>query len=180
MKKTLLTPPSSTSSSSSSTSHSSTITTDTDISSSSSSSPLRILLVDDNAINLQLLKKIIQMHFNIQYMDIAYDGYEALQYLQHQLYDLILLDIDMPRLNGIETTRYIRMKSHQGTATTMTMIPILDENRNTPIIAVTTNDSIEAIELYQQVGMDGCISKPVIPHQLKSQLLQFLENTLLC
>ncbi|KAI9309452.1 CheY-like superfamily [Cunninghamella echinulata] len=179
MKKTLLTPPSSTSSSSSSTSNSSTITANTDISSSSLSSPLRILLVDDNVINLQLLKKIIQMNFNIQYMDIAYDGYEALQYLQHQLYDLILLDIDMPRLNGIETTRYIRMKSHQGT-TTMTMVPILDGNRNTPIIAVTTNDSIEAIELYQQVGMDGCISKPVIPHQLKSQLLQFLENTLLC
>lgn len=92
------------------------------------------------------------MNFNIQYMDIAYDGYEALQYLQHQLYDLILLDIDMPRLNGIETTRHIRMNSHQGT-TTMTMVPILDGNRNTPIIAVTTNDSIEAIELYQQVGM---------------------------
>ncbi|CAO3628511.1 unnamed protein product [Cunninghamella blakesleeana] len=176
MKKTLLTPPSSTSSSSSSTSESSILTTSTLSSMTSEPSSilttsLSILLVDDNFINLQVLQKSLQMNFNIRKMDIAYDGYEALEFLQHQLYDIILLDIDMPRLNGIETARFIRVHHDH--------IHILDGNRQAPIIAVTTNDSLEAIQLYRQVGMDGCISKPVIPKQLKSQLLQFLDNTLL-
>ncbi|KAI8338367.1 CheY-like superfamily [Chlamydoabsidia padenii] len=107
------------------------------------------------------------MFFDIQHMDLAHGGQQALHLLEHQLYDVILLDIDMPGLNGVETTQLIR-KQHS-------ISPILDANKTIPIIAVTTSDSLEARLMYRKVGMDACLSKPIIPSQLKSQLLELLE-----
>ncbi|KAI8331676.1 CheY-like superfamily [Chlamydoabsidia padenii] len=100
-------------------------------------------------------------------MDFASDGYHALRLLEHHHYDAMLLDIDMPVMNGVETTEFIRRPTSC----------ILSVNRSIPIIAVTTNDSSEARRLYQHVGMDACLSKPIKAGQLKSQLLELLNQS---
>ncbi|KAI8075810.1 CheY-like superfamily [Gilbertella persicaria] len=69
-------------------------------------------------------------------------------------FDIILLDIDMPLLNGVETAKQIRANL----------------NSTVPIIAVTTNDSIESKDNYLKVGMVKCLGKPVN--------LQLLEQTI--
>ncbi|KAF7722912.1 sensitivity to red-light reduced protein [Apophysomyces ossiformis] len=128
----------------------------------SSASPalLRLLLVDDNHINLRILSRLLTKHFadQIQHMELVQDGLEALKLLHHQPFDLVLMDIDMPILNGVETTRRIRAMEH--------------ENSNVPIVAVTTNDTLDQKQLYADIGMCACISKPIIPDELKKILDQ--------
>ncbi|ORZ14049.1 CheY-like superfamily [Absidia repens] len=130
---------------------------------------LDILLVDDNPINLQLLGKALLSIFTVRRLDLAYDGYQALRLLEHRHYNVLLLDIDMPGIDGIETTQYIRRQPSSSIA------HVLDANRSIPIVAVTTNDSVEARHLYQKVGIDACLGKPIIISQLKSQLLGLLD-----
>ncbi|SAL96048.1 hypothetical protein [Absidia glauca] len=108
-------------------------------------SSLKVLLVDDNPINLQLLQRVLYTIFDIQHMDLVHGGHQALQLLEHRLYDVILLDIDMPGLSGVETTQLIRTQ-HSSSS-------ILDANKTIPIIAVTTSDSLEARLMYRKVGM---------------------------
>ncbi|CAO3587862.1 unnamed protein product [Absidia cylindrospora] len=139
-------------------------------------SSLKVLLVDDNPINLQLLRRALYTLFKINHMDMAYDGHQALKLLEHQPYDVILLDIDMPGMNGVDTARWIR--GDQGISTPSSNLPlVLDANKTIPIVAVTTSDSLEARIIYQNVGMDACLSKPIIRSQLKSQLLQLLDHS---
>lgn len=111
-------------------------------------SSLKVLLVDDNPINLQLLKRVLYTIFDIQHMDLANGGHQALQLLEHRLYDVILLDIDMPGMSGVETTQLIRTQHSSSSIPT-----ILDANKTIPIVAVTTSDSLEARIMYQKVGM---------------------------
>ncbi|ORX52489.1 CheY-like protein [Hesseltinella vesiculosa] len=127
----------------------------------------RFLLVDDNPINLELLKRMLGTLTTsyITTMDCASNGCQALEYLEKNAYDVIFMDIDMPILNGVETTIQIR---------TMSSL-ILACNQAIPIIAVTTKDSLEARQLYKDVGMDACLAKPVLPHLLKSHLFHILH-----
>lgn len=110
---------------------------------------LKVLLVDDNPINLQLLRRALYTLFKINHMDMAYDGHQALQLLEHQPYDVILLDIDMPGMNGVDTARWIR----GGQVSSKNLPVVLDANKTIPIVAVTTSDSLEARIIYQNVGM---------------------------
>ncbi|SAM08387.1 hypothetical protein [Absidia glauca] len=114
-----------------------------------SSLSLTLLLVDDNPINLQLLRKTLLAIFKVRHMDLATNGYQALRLLEQRHYDAILLDIDMPGMNGIETTEIIRQRPSSSSP-----IPsVLDLNRSIPILAVTTNDSSESRRIYENVGM---------------------------
>ncbi|ORZ22031.1 CheY-like superfamily [Absidia repens] len=112
-----------------------------------------------------------------QQMDMVSSGECAIEKLQQQTYDLILMDIDMPGLNGIEATTWIRhghqpeqhhhLEKHQ-------LETVLLQNRRTPIVAVTTNMSLEWKKTYLKVGMNGCISKPISPYVLRHSLSQVL------
>jgi CheY-like chemotaxis protein len=100
---------------------------------------LRILIVDDNPINLNILKKSLHILFKkIKRLEEATNGVEALNLVNLHLFDIILMDIDMPLLNGVETAKHIRKS-----------------NTTIPIIAVTTKDSIESRNLYKEIGMVG-------------------------
>jgi CheY-like chemotaxis protein len=102
-------------------------------------SSLNILIVDDNPINIHILKKSLSKLLNtttIKRLEEANNGIEALNLLNQYHFDIIFLDIDMPILNGIDTTKCIRKKGQK-----------------TPIIAVTTNDSIESRDNYIKIGM---------------------------
>jgi CheY-like chemotaxis protein len=91
--------------------------------------------------------------------DIAEDGLQALEQARATRYDLILMDIQMPGMNGIEVTHAIRADS---------------VNRDTPIIAITANAFDEDRESCLAAGMHDHLGKPVDPEQLYEALLRWL------
>ncbi|KAF9135352.1 sensitivity to red-light reduced protein [Mortierella sp. 14UC] len=125
---------------------------------------IKVMIVDDNSINLSILSRMLEKHFTdiVQMTVITTSGVEALQKLAAEEFDLILMDIDMPVLTGVQTTVAIRQNTPE--------CPVLKQNRNVPIIAVTTSDGAEQRELYQQVGMSDCVSKPIVLPKLRSAI----------
>lgn len=107
---------------------------------------LHVLIVDDNSINLQILSRLLSIHMSesIEHVELVKSGVRALEVLKCRPFDLILMDIDMPILNGVETTKHIRSSSE---------CDILLQNRTCPIVAVTTNDSESWRKLYTEIGM---------------------------
>jgi two-component system, sensor histidine kinase len=105
----------------------------------------RILVAEDNRVNQALLQAYLQKQGHS--VDIAADGKEAITLLQTNSYDLVLMDIQMPHMDGIATTEWIR-NSH---------LPIA----NLPIIAVTANTMELDESCYAELGMDGLVTKPV-------------------
>lgn len=112
-----------------------------------------ILVVEDNKINQIVTKKIIQS--NTMSCTIVDDGYAALIALEREVFDLILMDINMPLINGFNTTRKIREKG----------IKI-------PIIALTAFDKDEVTEEAISAGMNDILVKPFEP----SKLFQVIAN----
>lgn len=117
------------------------------------SSPLRILIVEDHIVNQKVLQNLL---FHLGYnADIANNGFDALQAVAQVVYDLILMDIEMPGMNGFELARRIRaMKDGQH--------PIL--------VAVTAHDGEQEKGKYRQVGMNDSITKPIDVKQLERVL----------
>ncbi|WP_257288173.1 ATP-binding protein [Endozoicomonas sp. SESOKO2] len=126
---------------------------------------IRILLVEDNMVNqkvaVSMLKKI-----GLTQPDIAADGKEALKMSQHQEYDLILMDCQMPEMSGYEATSLIRKRE-----STLHLPHI-------PIIAMTANAMEGDREKCLASGMDDYLSKPIKVNTLKEKLDQWLVNDL--
>lgn len=107
--------------------------------------PLRILAVDDNIYNLKLVAALLE---NLRYKVItASSGFEALTLLQESAFDLILMDIQMPGMDGIEVTRRIRLKESPG--------------HHIPIIALTAHAMASEREAILGAGMVDCLTKPI-------------------
>ncbi|WP_168539900.1 response regulator [Anabaena sp. UHCC 0253] len=107
--------------------------------------PLRILIAEDNIINQKIATKLFQ---KLGYqVDIANNGVEALKSLKQEMYDVIFMDIQMPELDGIETTKAIYQE--------------WGETNRPYIIAMTANAMLSDREHCLSVGMDDFISKPV-------------------
>jgi len=125
------------------------------------------MIVDDNSINLSILSRILEKHFAdiVHLTAVMSSGPAALQRLCIDNVDLILMDIDMPVLTGIQTTQAIRNSAS-------TEYSILEQNRKVPIIAVTTSDSPAEQEIYRQVGMIDCVSKPIALPKLRLAIEQ--------
>ncbi len=105
--------------------------------------PLSILIAEDNLINQKVAKQILQ---KLGYLpDIAINGLEALEAAKLKQYDLILMDVQMPEMDGLEATRYMRQH--------LTVQPI--------IVAMTANAMVEDKEACLQAGMDDYLSKPM-------------------
>lgn len=106
-----------------------------------------ILLVEDNLINQKVATKLLE---KIGYsVDLAENGLKALEALEKASYDLILMDIQMPIMNGLEATKIIRKKYEQ------------TGERGPVIIALTANTMPEDQSNCKEAGMDDFISKPV-------------------
>lgn len=115
---------------------------------------LRVLVVDDNALNLAVLTRLLRKRFShmLDGAPVAVDSaLKALQLLRENVFDVILMDIQMPFLSGVDCTERIRA-GVEG---------VLDTNRYATIIAVTTATGVEPEELYRRSGFDGIIGKPV-------------------
>jgi PAS domain S-box-containing protein len=122
--------------------------------------PLRILLAEDNVINQKVATRILsQMGYR---PDVAQNGVEVLEALERQKYDVILMDIQMPDMDGLEATRQIR-KLYTGA-------------RRPWIIAMTANAMDSDRQDCFAAGMDGYLSKPVRIEALESELVRSWEN----
>ncbi|MBU8891904.1 MAG: response regulator [Bacteroidales bacterium] len=103
------------------------------------------LIVDDIFINRLLLKEIIQDLCGV--IKEAANGKEAIDIIQNEDIDIILMDIEMPVMNGIETTKYIR---------TMMSSP----KNKLPIIALTAHNPDDFFESYSDAGFNQLLTKP--------------------
>ena len=117
-----------------------------------------ILLVEDEPINQEVTLGLLEE--SGIHIDLATDGQEAVDMARQHPYALILMDMQMPVMNGIEASRAIRADSL---------------NRNTPILAMTANAFAEDRQRCLDAGMNDHIGKPVIPEQLFASLLHWLD-----
>lgn len=117
--------------------------------------PLRVLIVDDNAINQSLMKHLL-LQWNIDF-DIVSNGLEAVEQLTNQTYDLVLMDIQMPKMDGHAATQQIRE------------VLKLD----IPIIAMTAHALAGEREKCLSRGMNEYISKPIKEEELFKLISNF-------
>jgi len=117
----------------------------------------RILLVEDDKIN-QMVAKINLEQLGYSLVDVANNGQEAIDMVAENVYNLILMDVNMPFLNGCEAARHIRQHEQQ----TNTRIPIIAMTAD-----IITNDCSEA-------GMDDVLEKPIAKDKLKQILSKWL------
>ena len=126
-------------------------------------SPQRVLLVEDTPIN-QTLETILLTRMGYE-VSIANNGIEAIEACAASSFDLILMDIQMPEMGGIEATQAIRaMEQNQ-------------QMQRTPIIAVTANALKGDRERYMESGMDGYVSKPIAVEALRTEIKRLLQQT---
>ena len=120
----------------------------------------RILLAEDNLINQKITKLTLQKEGCS--VDVANNGQECFEKYQRKAYDLILMDIQMPIMDGLEATRQIRNFEKE------------NKNRHAYIVALTANALKEDKEKALAAGMDGFIAKPFKPDELFQILHQFI------
>ncbi len=118
-----------------------------------------VLLAEDNPINREVTLQLLE--FIDMEIDIAENGQEAVEIAKHKTYDLVLMDVQMPIMDGLDATRAIRK---------------LPEWKSIPIIAMTAHAFKEDIETCIQSGMDSHLSKPVQPQKLYNEMLKWLSD----
>jgi len=115
----------------------------------------RILVVEDNEVNQKLAKKLLEKMGHE--VSLAANGAEACEEIQHHEFDLVLMDLQMPVMGGLQATRKIR-ENEQGTG------------RHTPIVAMTAHAAAQDQRRCEEVGMDGYVSKPIRTEFLRSEI----------
>lgn len=120
----------------------------------------RILVVEDNHVNQRVVTAVLRKNgFKVV---VASDGQQALELLRKQPFDLVLMDVQMPLLDGIEATRRIRGELSLG---------------HLPIVAMTAHAMIGDRERCLQAGMDAYLAKPVQPAHLISIINQHIRSS---
>lgn len=125
--------------------------------------PLRLLLTEDHKMNQIVARKTLEKQWpNIQ-ITIANNGKEAVEKLQEQTFDIILMDIQMPVMDGYEATAHIRNN----------MPPDIAQ---LPILAMTAHAHISKDEKFRQYGMDDFVLKPFEPQQLFEKIAHYVNK----
>jgi len=126
----------------------------------SSNRPLRILLAEDNAVNQKLAARLLEKMGH--QVTVAHNGKEAVELTGRGDFELILMDIQMPLVSGIEATEMIR-QAELGTA------------RRIPIVALTANAMKGDQAKYLAAGMDGYVSKPIRAELLRDEIARVVR-----
>lgn len=121
----------------------------------------KILVVDDTAMNLTVVKGLLKAT-QIR-IDTAESGYEALNLVAKEKYDIIFLDHRMPGIDGIETLK--RMKELDGNL-----------NGGVPVVSLTANAISGAKKIYMDAGFDDYLTKPIDSHQLEAIIIKYLSK----
>jgi CheY-like chemotaxis protein len=118
---------------------------------------VKILVAEDNLVNQKMMQGFFKnLGFEI---DLAHDGLDAVEKATQREYDLILMDVMMPNMDGWEATRTLRKRGV-----------------TTPIVAVTADVTDDAEQRSRDSGMDDYITKPVRPEDIKKLLIKWLAN----
>lgn len=122
---------------------------------------MRVLLAEDHLIN----QKIAILHLKNAgcEIDVAENGIEAVELFKKNTYDLVLMDIEMPELDGNEATILIRKFEKNASASNSTQPETQDSTRKTrtPIVAITAHEEKEFLDKCIESGMDDLIIKPI-------------------
>ena len=116
--------------------------------------PLRILVAEDNLVNQKVVLQVLK---RLGYSaDVANNGLEVIEALKRQPYDVILMDVQMPQMDGIDATRHIRQDEKP--------------QERLSIIAVTANTMQGQRDICLEAGMDDYLTKPLRSEQLAEAL----------
>jgi CheY-like chemotaxis protein len=119
----------------------------------------RILLVEDNELNQQVASELLEhARFNVE---IANHGQEAIERLEKERFDCVLMDVQMPVMDGLTATALLREDPRF---------------QNLPILAMTANATVEDQQRCLQAGMNDHIAKPIRPQLLFEALLKWIEH----
>jgi PAS domain S-box-containing protein len=125
-------------------------------------SRLNILLAEDNPVNQKLAVKILEKMGHT--ISVASNGKEVLDILENEDFQMILMDLQMPEMDGLEATKTIREKEKL-------------TGGHLPIVAMTAHAMIGDKEKCLAVGMDGYVSKPINPNELSSVIENVFKST---
>ena len=122
---------------------------------------VRILLVEDNAANMRVTKALLEILECT--VTLAYNGLAAVEEYRNGTFDLVLMDCQMPEMDGYEATRTIRhLEAVQG--------------RRTPIVALTAHAMAGSRETSLESGMDDQLTKPLTMAALTAKLVEWLAR----
>ncbi len=120
---------------------------------------LKVLIAEDYDINRMLMESLLDKYPNIIY-EFAYDGEEAVEKATSFSYDMIFMDVNMPKMNGVDATKIIRLKV----------------KKYIPIIALTANALKGDKERFIEAGMDDYIAKPIEVKELQRVLAKYAPH----
>jgi signal transduction histidine kinase/CheY-like chemotaxis protein len=123
---------------------------------------LRVLVAEDNAVNQRLAARMLEKRGHR--VTMTANGLEAVEALANGNFDIVLMDIQMPEMDGLEATAEVRRREERGGGTHM------------PIIALTANAMKGDRERCLAAGMDGYLSKPIVPRELDELLEAYLKR----
>jgi signal transduction histidine kinase/CheY-like chemotaxis protein/HPt (histidine-containing phosphotransfer) domain-containing protein len=124
---------------------------------------IRLLLVEDNDFNRMVAEDTLKEMIPSIALDIAVNGADAIKRLETDEYDVVLMDIQMPVMDGVTATQHIRSK-------------LSEPARSVKIIAMTANVLQEDVQQYLEVGMDAYVSKPFNASELLLKMHTVLEG----
>jgi CheY-like chemotaxis protein len=124
--------------------------------------PLQILLAEDCLVNREVAVGLLELRGH--QVTVANNGREAIDAFQRQEFDVVLMDVEMPDMDGLEATRIIRQWENIA-------------NRRTPIIAMTAHAVHGFQAACRAAGMDQYISKPIDPQKLYQEVESVIQQT---
>jgi signal transduction histidine kinase/CheY-like chemotaxis protein/ligand-binding sensor domain-containing protein len=120
----------------------------------------RVLIAEDNIVNQRVARRFLERLGCT--VDVVDDGAHAVEVLEHTAYDFVLMDMQMPIMDGLEASRRIRAREHPG--------------QRVPIVALTADAMVGTLERCLAAGMDDYLTKPIDAKRLEEVLARFLAK----